>query len=76
MESYIRESIEVICTDIWLRPNCETCGGLGAAIERRTVGDVMVCENGHEWISPVAGKALEEALEEAEHARAHQGNPR
>jgi hypothetical protein len=39
--------------DEWLRPNCDLCGGLGAAVERRVVGDVMVDEAGHQWISPV-----------------------
>jgi hypothetical protein len=43
--------------DEWLCPRCDVCGTLGAAIERRAVGDVMACEDGHRWISPVRPQA-------------------
>jgi hypothetical protein len=38
----------------WLRLYCEVCGGMGVSVENRVVGDVMVCEQGHKWISPLA----------------------
>ncbi len=38
---------------VWLRPNCDVCRGMGIVVETRVVGDEMVCEAGHRWISPV-----------------------
>lgn len=37
----------------WTPSHCDVCGGLGAAVEQRVVGDVMVDEAGHKWIASV-----------------------
>ena len=43
-----------LSVDVWTPSHCDVCGGLGAAIERRVVGDVMVDEAGHQWIASVS----------------------